>query len=113
MIRRPDGGCDRKYSGPERTAGVGIEVVLLLGGYAIVTLPESDYYIQTENRLSLLKPKNTLLWDFRGESSESVLAACAGRKWWIDSEEILVGVVDSGVDYFHRILEMRMAAVGS
>ena len=32
-----------KYSGPESgLAGVGIEVVPLLGGYAVVTLPEAE-----------------------------------------------------------------------
>ena len=69
-----------KYSGPEsRLGGEGIQVVPLLGGYAVVTLPESESRrILPGSRLNLLKNLNDcILKPFRAEKRA---ALCRFRK---------------------------------
>ena len=92
-----------KYSGPESgLAGVGIEVVSLLGGYAIVTLPESeiDAYSNREQIEFIEKPKRLYFETLEERAASCILPVQAGNDG-LTGEEILVGVVDSGVDYFH------------
>ena len=92
-----------KYSGPESgLAGVGIEVVPLLGGYAIVTLPESeiDAYSNREQIEFIEKPKRLYFETFEGREASCILPVQNGDDG-LSGEGILVGVVDSGVDYFH------------
>lgn len=92
-----------KYSGPESgLAGVGIEVVPLLGGYAVVTLPEAeiDAYSNREQIEFIEKPKRLYFETLEERAASCILPVQAGNDG-LTGEEILVGVVDSGVDYFH------------
>ena len=92
-----------KYSGPESgLGGVGIQVVPLLGGYAVVTLPESeiDAYSDREQVEFIEKPKRLYFETFEAREASCILPVQSGTDG-LSGEGILVGVVDSGVDYFH------------
>ena len=92
-----------KYSGPEsRLGGEGIQVVPLLGGYAVVTLPESEIkaYSAREQIEFIEKPKRLYFETFRAREASCILPVQTELNG-LTGEGILVGIVDSGVDYFH------------
>lgn len=92
-----------KYSGPESgLGGEGIQVVPLLGGYAVVTLPESeiDAYSDREQIEFIEKPKRLYFETFQAREASCILPVQAGSNG-LTGKGILVGVVDSGVDFFH------------
>ena len=92
-----------KYSGTKSgLGGTGIQVVPLLGGYAVVTLPESeiDAYSDREQGEFIEKPKRLYFETFEGREASCILQVQAGISG-LTGKEVLVGVVDSGVDYFH------------
>ena len=92
-----------KYSGPEsRLGGEGIQVVPLLGGYAVVTLPESEIkaYSAREQVEFIEKPKRLYFETFQAREASCILPVQAGSNG-LTGKGILVGVVDSGVDFFH------------
>lgn len=92
-----------KYSGPESgLAGTGIQVVPLLGGYAVVTLPESeiDAYSDRVQVEFMEKPKRLYFELFQAKGTSCIRTVQTGRNG-LTGKGILVGVVDSGVDYFH------------
>ena len=92
-----------KYSEPERgLGGDGIQVVPLLGGYAVVTLPETelDAYSDREQVEFIEKPKRLYFETFEGREASCILPVQAELNG-LTGEGILVGIVDSGVDYFH------------
>ena len=92
-----------KYSGPEsRLGGEGIQVVPLLGGYAVVTLPESEIkaYSAREQIEFIEKPKRLYFETFQAREASCILPVQAGSNG-LTGKGILVGVVDSGVDFFH------------
>ena len=97
-----------KYSGPEGgLAGNGIQVVPLLGGYAVVTLPETeiDAYSDREQIEFIEKPKRLYFETFQAREasciSEVQRESVAGIPMGLTGKGVLVGVVDSGVDFFH------------
>ena len=92
-----------KYTGPESgLLGSGIQAVPLLGNYAVVTLPESeiDRYSHRENVIFMEKPKQLYFEVFQGKTASCIhpLQIGAGA---LTGRGILMGIVDSGVDYFH------------
>ena len=92
-----------KYSGPESgLAGNGIQVVPLLGGYAVVTLPESeiDAYSHRVQVEFMEKPKRLYFELFQAKGASCIRTVQTGRNG-LTGKGILTGVVDSGVDYFH------------
>lgn len=92
-----------KYSGPESgLMGDGIEVVPLLGGYAVVTLPESeiDAYSDRVQVEFIEKPKR-LYFQLLQAKGASCIRTVQGGADGLTGKGILIGVVDSGVDYFH------------
>ena len=92
-----------KYSEPERgLGGDGIQVVPLLGGYAVVTLPETelDAYSDREQVEFIEKPKRLYFETFEWREASCILPVQAELNG-LTGEGILVGIVDSGVDYFH------------
>ena len=92
-----------KYSGTESgLGGTGIQVVPLFGGYAVVTLPELeiDAYSDREQVEFIEKPKRLYFETFEGREASCILPVQNGDDG-LSGEGILVGVVDSGVDYFH------------
>ena len=92
-----------KYSGPESgLAGNGIQVVPLLGGYAVVTLPESeiDKYSHRAQVEFVEKPKRLYFELFQAKGASCIRTVQTGRNG-LTGKGILTGVVDSGVDYFH------------
>lgn len=70
--------------------------------YAIVTLPESeiDAYSNREQIEFIEKPKRLYFETLEERAASCILPVQAGNDG-LTGEEILVGVVDSGVDYFH------------
>lgn len=92
-----------KYSGPEEgLSGEGISVVPLLGGYAVVTIPEREIdafsrRIQVE---FVEKPKKLYFATAQGKRASCISSVQIGREG-LSGEGILVGVADSGIDYFH------------
>ncbi len=92
-----------KYSGPESDlGGDGIQAVPLLGGYAVVTLPETeiDAYSDRQQVEFIEKPKRLYFETLQAREASCILPVQAGANG-LTGEGILVGVVDSGVDYFH------------
>ena len=92
-----------KYSGTESgLGGAGIQVVPLFGGYAVVTLPESeiDAYSDREQVEFIEKPKRLYFETFEGREASCILPVQAELNG-LTGDGILVGIVDSGVDYFH------------
>lgn len=92
-----------KYSGPESgLGGERIQVVPLLGGYAVVTLPESEIaaYSVREQIEFIEKPKRLYFETFEEREASCILSVQNGADG-LTGEGILVGSVDSGVDYFH------------
>ena len=92
-----------KYSGSESgLGGEGIQVVPLLGGYAVVTLPESEIkaYSAREQIEFMEKPKRLYFETFQAREASCILPVQTGSNG-LTGKGILVGVVDSGVDFFH------------
>ena len=92
-----------KYSGPESgLGGERIQVVPLLGGYAVVTLPETEIatYSVREQIEFIEKPKRLYFETFEEREASCILPVQNGADG-LTGEGILVGIVDSGVDYFH------------
>ena len=92
-----------KYSGPESgLAGNGIQVVPLLGGYAVVTLPESeiDKYSHRAQVEFMEKPKRLYFELFQAKGASCIRTVQTGRDG-LTGKGILIGIVDSGVDYYH------------
>ena len=92
-----------KYSGPESgLGGERIQVVPLLGSYAVVTLPETEIsaYSVREQIEFIEKPKRLYFETFEEREASCILPVQNGADG-LTGEGILVGIVDSGVDYFH------------
>lgn len=92
-----------KYSGPESgLGGEEIQVVPLLGGYAVVTLPESEIkaYSAREQIEFIEKPKRLYFETFQAREASCILPVQTGSNG-LTGKGILVGVVDSGVNFFH------------
>lgn len=97
-----------KYSGQESgLMGKDIQVVPLLGGYAVVTLPEKeiDRYSDREQISFIEKPKRLYFETYQAREAGCITEVQrefgAGVPGGLTGRGILVGVVDSGVDIFH------------
>lgn len=87
-----------KYSGPESgLAGNGIQVVPLLGGYAVVTLPESeiDKYSHRAQVEFMEKPKRLYFELFQAKGASCIRTVQTNRNG-LTGKGILTGIVDSG-----------------
>ena len=92
-----------KYTGLEsELSGSGIQAVPLLGNYAVVTLPESeiDRYSDRENVIFMEKPKQLYFEVFQGKTASCIHSLQTGSGA-LTGKGILMGIVDSGIDYFH------------
>ena len=92
-----------KYSGPQSgLAGEQIQAVPLLGGYAVVTLLESeiDSYSHREQIEFIEKPKQLYFETFQGKEASCILSLQNGVSG-LTGRGVLVGIVDSGIDFFH------------
>lgn len=92
-----------KYSGPEEgLSGKGISVVPLLGGYAVVTIPETeiDAFSRRTQVEFVEKPKRLYFATAQGKRASCISSVQTGREG-LSGEGILVGAADSGIDYFH------------
>ena len=97
-----------KYSGTENgLGGDGIQVVPLLGGYAVVTLPETEInaYSDREQIEFIEKPKRLYFETYQAREASCITEvqgkSMAGEPAGLTGKGVLVGVVDSGVDFFH------------
>ena len=99
-----------KYSGSsEGLRGEGITVVPLLGGFAAVTLPQSllhSYAARTE--VEFMEMPKRLYFELYEETTVSCIRSVQGTgpitgigETGLSGKGVLVGVVDSGVDYRH------------
>ena len=92
-----------KYTGREEDlTGKGIQAVPLLGNYAVVTLPEReiDRYSSRENVIFMEKPKQLYFEVFQGKTASCIQPVQTGAEG-LTGKGILMGIVDSGADYFH------------
>ena len=92
-----------KYSGQEEgLSGEGISVVPLLGGYAVVTIPETeiDAFSRRTQVEFVEKPKRLYFATVQGKRASCISSVQTGREG-LSGEGILVGAADSGIDYFH------------
>lgn len=98
-----------KYSGPESgLEGENIQVVPLLGNYAVVTLPEDE--IETYSRRTQIefieKPKRLYFEILQGKEASCIqevqrIGSQGTEELNLSGQGILIGIVDSGVDIFH------------
>lgn len=92
-----------KYSGQEEgLSGEGISVVPLLGGYAVVTIAETeiDAFSRRTQVEFVEKPKRLYFATAQGKRASCISSVQTGREG-LSGEGILVGAADSGIDYFH------------
>ncbi|MDO4274572.1 MAG: S8 family peptidase [Eubacteriales bacterium] len=92
-----------KYSGPvEGLTGNNITAVPLLGGYAVVTVPEQelDAYSSRPQIEFVEKPKRLYFAVFQAKEASCIRSLQIGRGA-LSGRGILMGIVDSGVDYRH------------
>ena len=92
-----------KYSGSQNgLTGEQIQAVPLLGGYAVVTLPESeiDSYSHRKQIEFIEKPKQLYFETFQGKEASCILPLQSGANG-LSGKGVLVGIVDSGIDFFH------------
>ena len=95
-----------KYSGnPEALAGEGVRAVPLLGGYAVVTLPlESlEEYARRPEIEFMELPKRLYFQTDQGSEASCIrtVQRGSGEEPGLTGKGVLVGIVDSGVDYRH------------
>lgn len=99
-----------KYSGPPSgLEGDGISVVPLLGGYAVVTIAEDelDAFSDRPQVEFVEKPKRLYFEVFQGKQASCILPVQGSSTvpgvgaGGLSGKGILMGVVDSGVDYRH------------
>lgn len=85
--------------------GTGISVVPLLGGYAIVTLPESilDEYSRRPQVEFIEKPVRLYFEDLFSKEASCITPVQRDEpgNLQLSGKGVLVGIVDSGVDYRH------------
>lgn len=88
--------------------GAGISVVPLLGGYAIVTLPESilDEYSRRPQVEFIEKPVRLYFEDLFSKEASCITPVQRDEpgNLQLSGKGVLVGIVDSGVDYRHPAL---------
>lgn len=80
----------------------GISVVPLLGGYAVVTIPEKelDAFSRKKQVEFVEKPKRLYFAVSEGKTASCISALQIGAEG-LSGQGILIGMADSGVDYFH------------
>ena len=85
------------------------EIILLSGGYAIITAEESEIdWISSQPEVEYIeKPKRLFFSAAQGRSASCINPLQTGA-FDLRGQGVLVAVIDSGVDYFIRISEMRM-----
>ena len=95
-----------KYSGnPEALAGEDVRAVPLLGGYAVVTLPPEslEEYARRPEIEFMELPKRLYFQTDQGSEASCIRTVQRGNgeEPGLTGKGVLVGIVDSGVDYRH------------
>lgn len=98
-------GCEMGNSVKMLLGGSGISVVPLLGGYAIVTLPESmlDEYSRRPQIEFIEKPTRLYFEDLFSKEASCITQVQRDEpgNLQLTGRGVLIGIVDSGVDYRH------------
>lgn len=92
-----------KYSGElSGITGESILAVSLLGGYAVVTIPERllTSYAERPQIEFIEKPKRLFFETFQAKTASCIRSVQMGSEG-LSGKGILIGIVDSGVDYRH------------
>lgn len=92
-----------KYSGGiSGLEGEGITVTPLLGGYAVVTLPESQLVAYSARpQVEFVEKPKRLFFEVYQAKVASCIRSVQIEQEGLSGKGVLVGIVDSGVDYRH------------
>lgn len=92
-----------KYHGKiPSSEGKEITIVPLLGNYAIVTLPEEELEAFSQNpQVEFIEKPKRLYFELFEARLASCLSSVQNEETGLSGKGILIGVVDSGVDYRH------------
>ena len=100
-----DTASSMEILGASQLGGPGISVVPLLGGYAIVTLPESmlDEYSSRKAVEFIEKPTRLYFEDLFSKEASCITQVQQNEpgNLQLTGRDVLIGIVDSGVDYRH------------
>lgn len=78
------------------------KVVTLTGGYAILTLPQSDLELLVSlSEIEYVEKPKRLYFSVNQGRAASCISALQTAEYNLFGEGVLVAVIDSGVDYFH------------
>lgn len=78
------------------------EIVTLTGGYAILTLPQSDLELLASlPEIEYVEKPKRLYFSVNQGRAASCISALQTAEYNLFGEGVLVAVIDSGVDYFH------------
>ena len=79
-----------------------VTVVPLLNGYAIVTLPEREIaQLAAKTEVEYIEKPKRLFFAVRQGKEASCIVQVQNSPYGLSGKDVLVGVVDSGVDYRH------------
>ena len=95
-----------KYSGNiDELGGPGIRTVQLLGGYAVVTLPEEQLEsFSSRPQIEFIEMPKRLYFQVNQGAEASCIRSVqreSGGERGLSGRGVLIGIVDSGVDYRH------------
>lgn len=87
----------------EMLASVGIVVEILIPGYAVLTVPESqiDFLSRVEEIEYIEKPKRLYFQLQEGKEASCILPV-TGRPPYLTGRGVIVGIADSGIDLSHE-----------
>lgn len=92
-----------RYHGDlEAAARSGWQIAVLTGGYAVVTLPQSDVNILAAlPEIEYVEKPKRLYFSVEQGRAASCVSALQTAQYNLFGQGVLVAVIDSGVDYFH------------
>lgn len=93
-----------KYHGnlEELAALLGIKAVPLLNSYAIITLSEEKLAaLLAREEIEYVEKPNRLYFELQDALAASCVPPVTRAPYYLSGENVLVGIVDSGIDYAH------------
>ena len=93
-----------KYTGDvsEEVEALGGSIKELLGGYGIVTIPETSIRrLANLNNVLLVEKANRLIYETEYSKLESCITKYQRPPYNLSGEGVIVAIIDSGIDYLH------------